>query len=348
MEALRQQRLQRVRDLLSRHALDAVLLFGTRKDSSYLQWVFGVRPRVFTYCCVTQDAVVFLEIDYNIRSLRALTDHPIEATAEDTVVHDLAGFLKPFSRIGLIGPSPFSHLGACKKDIVVLDHEADEWLIEKSDDEVRGILESATSLKEVFALASAIIKPGTSEGEVAQQLRLLLLERGEELAFPITVLSGDSLRETTAGTPTDRRFADDDLICVDMGLLKNGFASDCTRFFFLGNHEAKEPYAALVQAHHATIASLSSGMPIRDVVQRYKDALKSHGLPAESLVVADLGHSIGYNVHEYPFLYREDHDRYSLIDNMVCALEPEIVFPEFRLRIEDMVLFRDGKPVILT
>ena len=76
--------------------------------------------------------------------------------------------------------------------------------------------------------------------------------------------------------------------------------------------------------------------------------MAKRGLPAETLAVGDLGHSIGFEVHEFPFLYRKEYDKYAIVDRMVFTLEPEIVFPRYRLRVEDMIAMVARKPVVLT
>jgi Xaa-Pro aminopeptidase len=56
----------------------------------------------------------------------------------------------------------------------------------------------------------------------------------------------------------------------------------------------------------------------------------------------NLGHSIGYSVHEYPYL--NDTDDSALVDNIILTIEPGLYFKgDFGIRIEDMVVSCGGR-----
>jgi len=55
-----------------------------------------------------------------------------------------------------------------------------------------------------------------------------------------------------------------------------------------------------------------------------------------------LGHGIGLEIHETPYLSKKSTDK--LTDNMVFSVEPGVYFNgKFGIRIEDTVILQDGK-----
>lgn len=343
-------RKEKLRGILQTHKLDVLLIFATNRNSSFSQWATGTKPRIFHYYYLTPKTSGFLAIDYHVESLRLQTEEPISPIIEDLVERDLAAFLKPFKRIGIAGLVPLTHLQNVykAKDFVIVDEEFHHLLLSKSQEEIEGITKSAQIVHNVLRRAKQWVQAGITEEELARELQMALLAKAEDLSFALTVISGPRLKEATAGTPTSRVIGDKDMVCIDAGVIARGYSSDCTRMYFVNEPEAEERYKKLRQAHRRVITHLAVGMPIREIVGLYKEALTKDGLPAESLVEGDLGHSIGYNVHEYPFIYRPEYDKYALQEGMVFTLEPEIVFPDYRLRVEDMVVMKDGKPQRLT
>lgn len=337
------RRREEVRSLLRAHELDVLLIYASQKNCSFCQWATGTRPRIFHYYFVTDVSSGFLAIDYHAESLRLLTTEPVSPIIEDLIDRDLASFLQPYRRVGLAGAAPFTHLQSAlsEKEIVVLDGAFHRMILRKSDTEIEGIRRSAAIVKNVLVQAEQWVQPGISEEELARELRMALLARAEDLSFPLTVLSGPRLVSATAGAPGSRRIAEQDLVCIDAGVVADGFASDMTRMYPIRHPEAEERYRLLRESHDAVISRLRVDLPIRTVVNLYQEELGKRGLPAETLQIGDLGHSIGFQVHEYPFLYRPEYDSYAFVDGMVFTLEPEIVFPDTRMRVEDMVLMNE-------
>ena len=60
-----------------------------------------------------------------------------------------------------------------------------------------------------------------------------------------------------------------------------------------------------------------------------------------------LGHGVGLLVHEAPTLRPESQD--TLAENHVVTVEPGVYLPGLGgVRIEDLVVVREGEPVVLT
>jgi Xaa-Pro aminopeptidase len=138
-------------------------------------------------------------------------------------------------------------------------------------------------------------------------------------------------------------------IVIDMGARLNGYCSDLTRTFCLGQPNEPERfwevYNTVLRAQTAAEAALRPGITgqagdavARDLITAagYGDAF-GHGL----------GHGIGLAVHEEPRLSRTNLS--PLAAGSLVTVEPGIYLPGWGgVRIEDVVLITDSGVEVLT
>jgi Xaa-Pro aminopeptidase len=128
-----------------------------------------------------------------------------------------------------------------------------------------------------------------------------------------------------------------ELVVIDAGCTVDGYASDYTRTFAVGdvNGKQREAYEVVLAAQRAALDGIRAGISgvqadalARDVIDasEFKGKL-GHGL----------GHGLGLDVHEAPRLSTESSD--TLEPGNVVTVEPGIyVEGEFGIRIEDDVV----------
>ncbi|MDO8599964.1 MAG: M24 family metallopeptidase, partial [bacterium] len=61
--------------------------------------------------------------------------------------------------------------------------------------------------------------------------------------------------------------------------------------------------------------------------------------------IHSLGHGVGLEVHELPHLRKTGKEK--LLENMVFSVEPGLYFDWGGVRIEDLVVIKDGKAQVL-
>lgn len=342
------QRQSYLKALLKKHKLDIILVYSHFNDSTYGMLFTGIKPLLFHYFYLKANSKGFYEISYLIPSIAHATSEKITPVTEDLMDREFEKILKPYSRVGLIGNAPHLHFSKVKAKIVMLNEEVSEQLIRKSDEEVKKIRIAAKIAHRNMKKLSSFIKPGVTQKAIGKKLESYYFAEAEGLAFPTCVTTGPEIKETTASFPNDRKVQKSDIICIDSGVIKDGFYSDCTRMYFLNSSEAEKNYKKFLKAHYAVIKKMKIGLPIREIPVIYKQELQKLGLPAETLEVQDLGHSIGFYVHEPPFLYSKAYDHHVICENMIFTLEPEIIFPDYKMRVEDMILVNKKGAEILT
>ncbi|MBT4512059.1 MAG: aminopeptidase P family protein [Chloroflexi bacterium] len=207
----------------------------------------------------------------------------------------------------------------------------------KNTKEINSIQNAAALADAAVEHADTLLKPGTTEKELAWSLEKHLRENGSEnLPFPIIVASGPNSALPHA-QPTDRTISEGESIVIDLGARVNGYCSDITRTICMGKPDKRlaQIYNIVLQAQSAAQENITVGMNgdtadgiAREIIERagYGDKF-GHSL----------GHGVGLDEHEQPRLGPNSAD--VLTTNMVFTIEPGIYIEGWGgVRIEDMVL----------
>ena len=188
---------------------------------------------------------------------------------------------------------------------------------------------------------------GRTEAELAWRMEQLLHDAGADaLSFPVIVASGASAANPHT-TPGSKAIDTGETVIVDAGAVVDGYCSDCTRTFATGElpAELREAYAVCLEAQLAGLAAVRGGAHGRDADAAARAVVDA--TPYAGTFGHGLGHGVGLEVHESPVLRPESTD--TLAAGNVTSVEPGI-YLEGRggIRIEDLVVVRDGEPEILT
>jgi Xaa-Pro dipeptidase len=203
-------------------------------------------------------------------------------------------------------------------------------------------------------------KPGMTEKELLAIICSAMYAAGAE---PGTKPSFFSI--TTGGNYTmvnalakDYALQRGDFIMIDAGAVYGGYSTDYIRQACLGRptDEQKEYYDIAVEANDASIAALKPGVTGADVYEAGMNVFKKRGV-FEYNVLNIVGHGVGMDVHEAPWLGERDVVYASdtiLRAGMVVCIEPVYAGyndPEWKKGIwiqEDKVHVTDSGPEVLT
>lgn len=177
---------------------------------------------------------------------------------------------------------------------------------------------------------------GRSEREVARSAEARIRELDADPAFPVIVAAGPNGALPHA-EPGERTIQSGDLVVFDMGALVDGYCSDCTRTFAIGEPEedARAVYALVYEAQGAALERVRAGVPVGDVDAAARDriALAGHGEEFGH----PTGHGVGLEVHEAPRLGAGGTTE--LVEGEAVTVEPGVyVAGRFGVRIEDLVV----------
>jgi Xaa-Pro dipeptidase len=187
-----------------------------------------------------------------------------------------------------------------------------------------------------------VLKPGSGQTEldVAAEIdRLLVQHGGEGPSFVTNVWQmGPGEVRALAMKASRRPLARGNSLCFDFGSVYAGYCYDFGRAVHLGepSPEYCAAYALVMAAAAVGIAALQAGQRTAEDVnalarQVIADAGQGDGFRHR------LGHGIGLDVHEPPYL--DTGDTSLLQRNMTFTVEPSIFFPgRFGARTEDVVV----------
>jgi Xaa-Pro aminopeptidase len=123
----------------------------------------------------------------------------------------------------------------------------------------------------------------------------------------------------------------------DFGGVVDGYCSDFGRTIYVGDapQEVRDVYDVMLAAHAAGLAAASAGTPAREVNAACRRPIEDAGLGEHFR--HRMGHGIGMDVHERPFLSEEDET--PLEPGMTFTDEPSIMWNgRFGVRIEDVIV----------
>jgi methionyl aminopeptidase len=337
-----------LKEELAKRNIDILLVYSSSEDFGLDLALNNIKPILFHYYFLNKNGHEgFLEIDCIVENLKKQFKGEIIAFDERSPEKIISKFLEKYARVAIAGNAPWAHLAKTNKEIIDFNQEAGIILRQKETNEVDKIEKAAKIASQILKKAEKSIKANRTQREIENLLRKDFLKVADKLAFPICITSGKDIENTTAMMPLDKKILKKDIVCIDAGIVKEGFYSDCTRMFFINNPQAKKDYQRLLKAHHNAIKRIKEGVSIKEIVSIYEQELKKQKLPAETLEKKDLGHSIGFKLHEDPIFFKEGQEE-NLKENMIITLEPEIKIKNYKLRIEDMILIKKKESKILT
>ncbi len=203
----------------------------------------------------------------------------------------------------------------------------------KDEDEVHNIQKACEITDNCFSYILTYIKPGMTEKQIADEIEEYYKQRTDGLSFETIVASGENSSMPHA-VPTDRKIQEKDIITIDMGCKVNGYCSDMTRTFFVGEvpEEVKKVYDLVLKNQVQTQEEFKDGANTRLLSKMVENDFKLNGYD----LIHSLGHGVGMEIHEPPYINSKSDVQ--LKENMIVTNEPGIYIPgKFGVRIEDTV-----------
>lgn len=209
----------------------------------------------------------------------------------------------------------------------------------KDDGEVDRLQRAAEIADEALAAVRHLLLEQPTEREFARALESAMLDRGAEApSFETIVASGPNGARPHA-RPSDRVIGstEGELVVLDFGALCEGYHSDMTRTFVVGEPSAtQQRMLDVVRASQAAgVATVRAGIQAVAVDAACRAVIDEAGW-AEAFVHGT-GHGIGLVIHEEP---RVSPESTALLAPGHCVtVEPGVYLPEHGgVRIEDSVV----------
>ena len=218
----------------------------------------------------------------------------------------------------------------------------------KTADELEAMRRACRTVEHAMAAVAPQVQPGVSMAELREEVEAQLRVAGSLTpSFATHIFTGMDPDSLDSAAPTARDpLSDGTPVLFDFGGVVDGYCSDFGRTIVAG-----EPPDGFVAAYEAMLAAFEAGRTAcrpgalaREVNAACREPIEASGLGEHFR--HRMGHGIGLDVHERPFLSPEDET--PLEAGMTFTDEPSIVVHgSFALRIENVVVCAEGGARVL-
>lgn len=321
--------------ILNHHQIDALLVYSSAYDDRFLKAIAGVPSLLDEYILITPNQALISQMRSLVADTQKKTNLPVlSAISEYHLVEPLKDYIKPKSRLGIVGKCPYQDVVSLSPTQVTDFTNAAQQIIKyKSDDYIQNVAQVAKAVHKF--ITNVKIKVGMSQTEIAQQLKQQMISHDYTLAFPLCITSGEDLKISTSMPANPQKFIQStDAICIDFGIKKGIYTTDITRMYFLNNSQPAKLYEQICQIQDTIINQwITPHKTFPQLIAHYKQQVES--LPdVVSLQELGFGHGIGFGLHEYPGIENADE---KIGTNIVFTLEPTVHTTYGRIRTENMI-----------
>lgn len=247
----------------------------------------------------------------------------------------------------------YQMMTSLKKSVPKIKHSTEPFYdarIIKDSQEIAVLKKASKIIDEMFELCTRKIKKGQRESELQAILMSFAIEHelfdtGYKSTLNPLIIAGGPNGALPHAQVTNRKFANGDLIVVDLTLRYKGYVTDSTRTFGLGSisSEAKSVYEIVKESQKLGLKAVKPGVSCKSVDDACRNYIKNQNYG--KYFIHSTGHGIGLEVHELPNISPKSTAR--LAKNMAITVEPGIYIPKkFGVRIEDSLIVQD-RPILL-
>ena len=190
----------------------------------------------------------------------------------------------------------------------------------KDQSEIDTIQKAADIVDKTYEHILSIAKAGMTEQELKAELESKMLKLGASGPSFDTIVASGYRGALPHGVASDKVIEEGELITLDFGAYYNGYVSDITRTFAIGQPDPKlvEAYNIVLEAQKAAVAQIKAGMTGKEADAIARDIIASYGYGDN--FGHSTGHGIGLEIHEQPMLAKQSD--YVLVPNNCVTVEP--------------------------
>jgi Xaa-Pro aminopeptidase len=213
----------------------------------------------------------------------------------------------------------------------------------KTDEELAALGRAIATVEHTMAAVTPLVVPAVTMTELAEAVEHELRVAGSRCpSFTTHIFTGLGDGDVDSGEASGRRpIGPGTSVMFDFGGVVDGYCSDFGRTIYCGEppDDYREAYEIMLAAQEAGRVAAKAGTPAREVNAACRKPIEDAGLGEHFR--HRMGHGIGMDVHERPFISPEDET--PLQAGMTFTDEPSLLIPgRFSVRIEDIVVCEEG------
>jgi Xaa-Pro aminopeptidase len=220
----------------------------------------------------------------------------------------------------------------------------EELRVVKTEVELNHMRKAAAGIVDSMLATFQWVRPGVTETEIVQQLRVEQTLRGLDYEFAL-ITTGP----TFGRGPSQRKIANREILSLDTGGRRHGYLADMARMAVLGEPTAlmNDLLREILNIQSAARTAIKPGALGSEIYETTLQTLKSCSHQNDMRFVA---HGIGLIAHEAPRLtatgpvpYADKHAHRPLEAGMVISIETHVKHPDVGfVKLEDTVAVTDS------
>ena len=155
-----------------------------------------------------------------------------------------------------------------------------------------------------FAMAEVVpmLSQGLTERDIRDELDYRMRRHGAEFTSYDTIVASGPNAARPHHRPVSRRIETGDSVVIDVGGLVDGYHSDMTRTFLIGDVDPvlSEMHEVVSQSQLLGLAAVRAGVLAQDVDKTCRDYIAEAGFASE--FTHSTGHGVGLQIHEMPWV----------------------------------------------
>jgi len=226
--------------------------------------------------------------------------------------------------------------------LVPIGQDVRELRREKDPTEIETIARAARIADSALSECADHIVPGRSEREIRDALESAMRRHGADgPSYETIVATGATNSARPHHRPNDTILREGDSVVIDVGALVDGYHSDMTRTFLLGEVESELAgwWDLVLEAQDAGCRTVGPGVAAREVDEACRRVFRAAGV--EDRFVHGTGHGVGLLIHEEPYIGRNSPA--ILRPGDVVTVEPGLYRDGLGgIRIEDLLVVTEN------
>lgn len=222
------------------------------------------------------------------------------------------------------------------RTLVAVSGELVELRSVKDAGELSRIRAAAAITDATLAEVAATLADRPTERDVSLALDTGMRARGATGPAYETIVASGPNGALPHARPTDRTIEPGDLVVIDVGALVDGYRSDMTRTYIVGDptDDQLRQLEVVRESQAAGAAAVAAGVAARDVDAACRAVIADAGW--EDRFTHGTGHGVGLDIHEQPRVNKITKD--ILVAGQLVTVEPGVYLPgEGGVRWEDLL-----------
>ena len=338
-------RLGRLRDRLATTGVDAAVIVGLTN----VRWLTGFTGSNGTVVVLGNgEALLVTDSRYAEQAPAQLAEagcsDEVEVVVARRAAHAVAGRLGGAARLGLEDSVSWGEQirwsEAVDAETVPLTEAVEGLRAIKDAAELARMQAAARIADEALATAEPMLRPGVTEAVLQQTLDDAIRAAGASGPAYDTIVASGPNSALPHAQPTERQLQAGDLVIIDVGATVDGYRSDMTRSFVLGDpdEQAEAMLKVVGRSQSAGIEAVHPGTKAAKIDGACRSIIDEAGMG--DAFVHGSGHGVGLDIHELPRV--ASGSTAVLEPGNVLTVEPGVYFPGVGgARMEDLLVVTD-------